>query len=257
MSGNRRGERENLPLALSPPNTSLAQRMMGQTMVFRALRWNVCWCPLASWCGATLDSRSGYQSPAGHVRAHACVGSAIVLQKPTVREEDLPKPAIRPYPSQYVWPWKLRNGSEVTIRPIRPEDEPLMVEFHKTLSERTVYMRYFSSLSLRRRVDHERLLRICFGGYDREIVLVAEGKTSAGERKILGVGRLNKLGTDNNQAEVAVLVSDAMATLCPVPDELTDEQVLMCPDIMSTGFQALNAAVSISEISSRSSLRVQ
>ena len=58
------------------------------------------------------------------------------------------------------------------------------------------------------------------------------------------------------QAEY-VLVSDAMANLCPVPDELTDEQVLMCPDIMSTGFQALNAAVSISEISSRSSLRVQ
>ena len=40
---------------------------------------------------------------------------------------------------------------------------------------------------------------------------------------------------DGCQAEY-VLVPDAMANLCPVPDELTDEQVLMCPDIMSTGF---------------------
>jgi alcohol dehydrogenase len=40
---------------------------------------------------------------------------------------------------------------------------------------------------------------------------------------------------DGCQAEF-VLVPDAMANLCPVPDELTDEQVLMCPDIMSTGF---------------------
>ena len=33
-----------------------------------------------------------------------------------------------------------------------------------------------------------------------------------------------------------MLVPDAMANLAPVPDGLTDEQVLMCPDIMSTGF---------------------
>jgi threonine dehydrogenase-like Zn-dependent dehydrogenase len=40
---------------------------------------------------------------------------------------------------------------------------------------------------------------------------------------------------DGCQAEY-VLVPDAMVNLAPVPDELTDEQVLMCPDIMSTGF---------------------
>jgi len=40
---------------------------------------------------------------------------------------------------------------------------------------------------------------------------------------------------DGTQAEY-VLVPDAMANLAPVPDDLTDEQVLMCPDIMSTGF---------------------
>jgi alcohol dehydrogenase len=40
---------------------------------------------------------------------------------------------------------------------------------------------------------------------------------------------------DGSQAEY-LLVNDAMANLCPVPDHLTDEDVLMCPDIMSTGF---------------------
>ncbi|MGB8581009.1 MAG: GNAT family N-acetyltransferase [Candidatus Sulfotelmatobacter sp.] len=94
------------------------------------------------------------------------------------------------------------------IRPIRPEDEPLMVKFHETLSDRSVYLRYFCSLSLSRRVAHERLLRICFGDYDREMALVAELTDSAtGEHRIMGVGRLSKLRS-GNEAEVAVLVSD-------------------------------------------------
>jgi acetyltransferase len=118
------------------------------------------------------------------------------------------KPAIRPYPMQYALPWTMRDGNRVTLRPIRPEDEPLMVKFHETLSDRTVYLRYFCSLSLSRRVEHERLLRICFGGYDREMVLVAERTDpGTGERGIIGVGRMNKLHA-GNEAEVAVLVSD-------------------------------------------------
>jgi alcohol dehydrogenase len=46
---------------------------------------------------------------------------------------------------------------------------------------------------------------------------------------------------DGSQAEY-LLVPDAMANLAPVPDHLTDEQVLMCPDIMSTGFAGAEAA---------------
>jgi acetyltransferase len=117
-------------------------------------------------------------------------------------------PAIRPYPLQYVSPWIMKDGTQVTIRPIRPEDEPLMVKFHGTLSDRTVYLRYFSSISLARRTAHERLVRICFSDYEREIVLVADYKNlQTGEQHILGVGRLNKLQA-NKEAEVAVLVSD-------------------------------------------------
>ena len=104
----------------------------------------------------------------------------------------------------------MKDGAGITIRPIRPEDEPLMAEFHTTLSDLTVYLRYFASLSLHARVAHERLLRICFGDYDREMVLVAEeDDPRTGSPRILGVGRLNKLSGSKNEAEVAVLVCDA------------------------------------------------
>jgi acetyltransferase len=121
--------------------------------------------------------------------------------------EKLPA-ALRPYPLKYVAPWTMKNGSPVTIRPIRPEDEPLMVRFHETLSDRSVYLRYFSAFSLERRVAHERLLRICFSDYDSEMALVAElADPDTGERSILAVGRMSKL-LNGNEAEVAVLVSD-------------------------------------------------
>jgi acetyltransferase len=131
----------------------------------------------------------------------------IVLHE-TVTEEQLPKPAIRPYPIQYIKPWKLKSGTAVTMRPIRPEDEPLMVDFHLTLSERSVYYRYFSHLKVGQRVAHERLTRICFNDYAREIALVAEHTDRTdGHRKILGVGRLTRL-RGLNEAEFAIVVSD-------------------------------------------------
>src|SRR5262245_18472905 len=98
----------------------------------------------------------------------------IVLHPPDTQECHLPRLAIRPYPTRYVMPWKLRDGSEVRIRPIRPEDEPLMAKFDQTLSERSVYLRYFSPLKLDQRVAHERLSRLCFIDYAREMALVVE-----------------------------------------------------------------------------------
>jgi acetyltransferase len=117
-----------------------------------------------------------------------------------------PRPSA--YPSQYVSEWTAKNGTPIVIRPIRPDDEPLMVAFHGTLSDRTVYSRYFYSLNLAKRTAHERLAHICSCDYVSEMVLVAEGKPpNTGERSILAVGRLNKLES-NNEAEVALLVAD-------------------------------------------------
>jgi acetyltransferase len=75
------------------------------------------------------------------------------------------------------------------------------------LSDRTVYLRYFCSLSLAARTDHKRLSRICFADGEREIVLVAIHAKPGEEQSILGVGRLNLIES-GDEAEVAVLVAD-------------------------------------------------
>src|ERR1019366_5624821 len=122
--------------------------------------------------------------------------------------EDLPETAVRPYPIHMVTEWMMKDGKPVTIRPIRPEDEPALIEFHKKLSERSVYLRYFQPLKLTQRTAHERLTRICFIDYNREMALVAERKTTAGETEILAVGRLSKLH-GRAEAEMAALAIDA------------------------------------------------
>jgi acetyltransferase len=122
--------------------------------------------------------------------------------------DKLPRPAIRPYPVQYVSNWKLKSGAPLVIRPIRPEDEPHLVKFHEALSEESVYYRYFTQLKLDQRIAHERLTRMCFNDYDREIALVAEHTDpETGKREILGVGRLSK-ARGLNEAEFAVIISD-------------------------------------------------
>jgi acetyltransferase len=95
----------------------------------------------------------------------------------------------------------------VTIRPIRPEDEPLIVRFHGMLSDDSVYSRYMAPLQLAQRVAHERLTRVCFIDYDREMAFVAERKSASGGPEIIGVGRLVK-SHGVNEAEFALLVAD-------------------------------------------------
>jgi acetyltransferase len=213
-------------LALPPLNTTLAQRMMEQTKVFTALRGVRGRKPvdmasleqlLVRFSQLVVEQRGIKEIDINPLLASAerllALDARIVLHGADTKLEDLPKPAIRPYPSQYVSTWKMRDGNPVTIRPIRPEDEPLLVKFHETLSDRSVYLRYFCTLSLSRRVAHERLLRICFGDYDREIALVAERTdTATGEHHIMAVGRISKLH-GKNEAEVAVLVSDRYQNL--------------------------------------------
>jgi acetyltransferase len=208
-------------LALPPMNTTLAQRMMEQTRIFTALKGVRGRKPvdlpalerlLVRFSQLILEQRGIAEIDINPLLASPerllALDARIVLHGPAVKLDDLPKPAIRPYPLQYVASWTMRDGNQVTIRPIRPEDEPLIVKLHETLSDRSVYLRYFCSLSLSRRVAHERLLKICFGDYDREMALVAElVDPVTEERQIIAVGRLSKLH-GKNEAEVAVLVSD-------------------------------------------------
>jgi acetyltransferase len=208
-------------LALPPLNSTLARRMMEQTKIYKALkgvrgRKPVDMAALEAllvrfsalvaeqrWI-KEIDINPLLASPDGLVALDA----RVVVHGPEVKEQDIPTTAIRPYPTKYVSSWTLKDGTPVVIRPIRPEDEPLMVKFHETLSERSVYLRYFHLMNLEQRTTHERLTRICFIDYDREMALVAVRRNpETGESEILGVGRMMKL-LGGNEGEVAVLVSD-------------------------------------------------
>jgi acetyltransferase len=114
----------------------------------------------------------------------------------------------QPYPQQLVSPFRLKDNTEVIIRPIQPDDEALLVRFHDHLSERSVYFRYFHMIGLSQRTDHERLRDICRIDYKYEMVLVATlTDPRTGLPAILGVGRLNRLPGEQ-EAEFAVVVGD-------------------------------------------------
>jgi len=208
-------------LGLPPLNATLARRMMERTKIFTALKGvrgrkatNIAALEqlLVRFSQLVVEQPWISELDINPLLVSAerifALDARVVLHDPKTPENKLPRPAIRPYPIQYSTPWKLKNKAPVLIRPIKPEDEPLMVKFHETLSEETVYNRYFSALQLSQRVAHERLTRICFNDYDREIALVAELKVPKGEeKKILGVGRLSKQHTPG-EAEFSVLISD-------------------------------------------------
>jgi acetyltransferase len=110
------------------------------------------------------------------------------------------------YPS-YVSEFQARDGVRFTVRPIRPDDEPLMVDFHRHLSEETVYRRYFIPLRLDVRVAHERLLKRCLVDYHNEMALVACYFDESGKPHLAAVARLIKI-PGSNEAEVAFVVAD-------------------------------------------------
>ncbi|BBD60169.1 GCN5-related N-acetyltransferase [Nostoc sp. HK-01] len=214
-------------IALPPLNTTLARRMMEHTKIYKALkgvrgRQSIDMAALEQLMVAfsqlvveqpwikEIDINPLLAIPPTALNSGGLIAldGRIVLHTPDIQEQQLPKLAIRPYPSQYISEWAMKNGTSVTIRPIRPEDEPLMVQFHQTLSEESVYFRYFHLIKLSQRITHERLTRICFIDYDREMALVAEHQNPQTKTKqILAVGRLSKLhGTD--AAEFAMIVSD-------------------------------------------------
>jgi acetyltransferase len=213
---------EDFALGLPPLNATLARRLMEQTCIYSALQNLRAQRPVDLAALERLLVRFSHlvveQPWIKEIDINPLLVSAqrpivldarMVLHGAEVVEAQLPKPAIRPYPSEYVTQWKAKDGSPLVIRPIRPEDEPLMVKFHQNLSESSLQYRYFTPLKANGRITHERLARVCFNDYDREIALVGERKApGTGEAEIIGLGRLGKVhGRD--EAECAIVISDA------------------------------------------------
>ena len=204
-------------LSLPPLNTTLACRFMEQTKIYTALKGVRGRKPvnllavqelLVRFSRLVTEQRWIREVDVNPLLASPerllALDARVVVYGPDTRESDLPRLAIRPYPVRYQKKIALSGAGEFILRPIRPEDEPSLVKFHSTLSERSVYFRYFHWMKLEQRTAHERLTRMCFVDYDRQMAFVAE---PAGSNEIAGVGRLVKSHT-GEEAELAVIVSD-------------------------------------------------
>jgi acetyltransferase len=112
--------------------------------------------------------------------------------------------AMRPYPDEYVRTAQLHDGTSITLRPIKPEDEPMWLELLRSCSRESIYQRFRFFFHWD---THEVATRYCFIDYDREIAIVAELETDD-KRELLGVGRLIA-DPDHESVEYAILVSDA------------------------------------------------
>ncbi len=205
-------------VALPPLNQTLARRMMEETRIFKNI----------------LKPRRGVVAPdVCELEELLAVLSNIVVDFPEIAEIDInplviasgkisavdarividrsvlkgkpkhPHLVITPYPTRYVTPWRLSDGTEVILRPIRPEDEPMIGEFLNTLSEETLRQRYFVN---HLNISHELLVRFVNNECDREIAIVAGG-TRGKKKRIIGVGRL-MAEADRGRSEFAVVVHD-------------------------------------------------
>jgi acetyltransferase len=199
-------------IGLPPLNTTLARRLMENTLIYKALKGvrgrRAVDLEALEQLLVRLSQLVAEQREIKEIDINPLLVSGEKLLALDARvilraEQEPPVPlAIRPYPSQYIWPF--RDG--ITIRPIRPEDEPLVLEFHRHVSDYSVYLRYFHPIQYSARIAHERLVRLCFNDYDREIALVAERQDP--EPHLLGISRLSKKHGLPQEAEFALLVAD-------------------------------------------------
>ena len=151
-------------LGLPPLNTTLARRIMEQTRIITALKGVRGRRPVDLASLEQLLVRFSYlivEQPwikeldinpllASPDRLLA-LDARVIVHGLDVADADIPRPAIRPYPTQYTHTWMAKDGTPLIIRPIRPEDEPSLVKFHGTLSDRSVLLRYFHVMTLNAR----------------------------------------------------------------------------------------------------------
>lgn len=208
---------EDFSIGFPPLNRTLAKRLMEETRAYKLVQ---------GWRGKTpvnLDELEtilvlfsylvvGFPeiaeidiNPLAVSMGKVCAIDARIILDGDYRESASPYPhlVISPYPISQVMQSKLTDGTDIVIRPIMPEDEPLEREFLATLSDESRRTRFFSAF---KEVTHDWLVMFCNIDYDRHIAMVAE-TTEKGERKIMGVVRLI-LDPDLNSGEIAALVHD-------------------------------------------------
>lgn len=111
---------------------------------------------------------------------------------------------LHPYPEKYVSPKRLKDGTHIILRPIKPEDEPMWLDLLDSCSKEAIYSRFRYNFHYD---SHEIATQFCYIDYAREIAIVAE-IMDEGERKLIAVGRLIA-DPDHESAEYAVLITDS------------------------------------------------
>jgi acetyltransferase len=110
------------------------------------------------------------------------------------------------YPSDYIESVTLRDGTQVTIRPIRPDDAPRLQVTFKRLSSQTIYLRFLETL---KQLSDKQAIYFANVDYQERMALVAEVE-EAGEDSIIAVARYDMLGdSEPGAAESAIVVNYA------------------------------------------------
>jgi acetyltransferase len=112
--------------------------------------------------------------------------------------------AIHPYPSHLLSRWQLADGTDIIVRPIRPEDAEIEQEFVHNLSPRSKYFRFMQTL---RELTPEMLVRFTQIDYDRELALIAIVR-QGGKDVEVAVTRYG-MNPDGESCEFAIVVADA------------------------------------------------
>jgi ribosomal protein S18 acetylase RimI-like enzyme len=99
---------------------------------------------------------------------------------------------------------ELTDGTKVHVRPIVPEDEPLLHEAVAAMSERTVYFRFFSPL---KRLPDALAHRLAVVDYNNRFALIAATHKPGAKERIVGVARYDRV-PNTEVAETAVAVVD-------------------------------------------------
>jgi acetyltransferase len=200
-------------LALPPLNRTLARRLMERTKVYKALQGvrgrpavdlealETLLVRFSHLLTDFLEIQEVDMNPVLAAPGRVLALDARLLLAPA--GHPLPRLAIHPYPNQYSAPFRLRDGREVLVRPMAPEDEPLLIALHARHSEHTIRMRFFS---LVKTLTRDSLIRLCHLDHERALALVAELHDGEG-RQLLGVARFH-LHPETGAAEFALVVGD-------------------------------------------------
>jgi len=131
------------------------------------------------------------------------VDARIVVDYPKPSTDPYHHLAIHPYPAHLVKNIQLSDGTDIVIRPIRPEDAEIEARFVRELSNEAKYFRFMNSLQ---ELSQEMLVRFTQIDYHNEMALIAVRSIDAGEEQI-GVARYST-NLDKTSCEFALVVSD-------------------------------------------------